>query len=425
MNELWIIFNDPDGRERRVLVDRPRFAIGRHTENVLCIADERLSRFHAVIEQRNNEYFISDLGSVNGTEVNGVKIAGSRKILPGEKVSFGGFDVDLEFVPLVSDTPVSTETKDDETSQPEPPTHVEPVSVPRAEGGFPKAFFIIGPVFASLILCALGLVLYFSGGTTANVRNSNFVYSDDPEISGRDRTNRSTVNGTPTDGSANTLQTQISPQANAPPSNTSANDYSTSSDTGKTEQNAAMFLRHAAQNDTKAFITGQQAKLVNERIRSLAGSSSLADNIASAKKSAVQIKSFAASKNLKPQFLAVAALTKLGPSRGDVFQTAQSMAEVLSKLETQVGTERGEDCLLMMAAYDQGTAGDFMKMRNMLQDLATKAPDSSRVIRTIWYLKQNGKISDAQFEFALRFLAIGAITQNPKDYGINAEALVF
>ena len=34
----------------------------------------------------------------------------------------------------------------------------------------------------------------------------------------------------------------------------------------------------------------------------------------------------------------------------------------------------------MMAAYNQGAAGEFLKMRNMLQDVATKSNESSRTI---------------------------------------------
>ena len=76
-----------------------------------------------------------------------------------------------------------------------------------------------------------------------------------------------------------------------------------------------------------------------------------------------------------------------------------------------------------MAAYDQGVAGDTMKLRNMLQDLATKSNDTARTIRTIWFLQKEGKITPAQFEFALHFLAAGTIAQNPKEFGVNAEAL--
>ncbi|MEO7674534.1 MAG: hypothetical protein ABIU09_10725, partial [Pyrinomonadaceae bacterium] len=104
-------------------------------------------------------------------------------------------------------------------------------------------------------------------------------------------------------------------------------------------------------------------------------------------------------------------------------QAATSVADVYDKLATQIGSEFGEDCLLMVAAFDQGAAGDTMKMRNMLQDLANKSSEGVRTIRSIWFLQKNGKITPGEFDRALSFLAIGTITQNPKDFGVNAEAL--
>jgi hypothetical protein len=64
-----------------------------------------------------------------------------------------------------------------------------------------------------------------------------------------------------------------------------------------------------------------------------------------------------------------------------------------------------------------------MRLRNTLQDLANKFPESSRAIRSIWFLQKQGKITDAEFDFALKFLAIGTITQNPRDFGVSAEQL--
>ena len=100
------------------------------------------------------------------------------------------------------------------------------------------------------------------------------------------------------------------------------------------------------------------------------------------------------------------------------------MADVLEKLNTQIGSERSDDSLMMIAAFDQGQRGDFMGLRNTLQDLATKFPESSRSIRSIWFLQKQGKISAAEFDFALQFIAIGTISQNPKDFGVSAEPLV-
>jgi hypothetical protein len=194
-------------------------------------------------------------------------------------------------------------------------------------------------------------------------------------------------------------------------------------ETAKVEQNGGVFLRQIAQNNPRAFLTGEQAKTVSAKVKQLSGSSALVDNLKNAQKNAAALKSLAASKNLKPQFLAVAAIAKLGGSRGDVLQTAQGMTNVLDKLSTHLGNELADDSLLVIAAYAQGAAGDFMKMRNMLQDLANKSPQSSREIRSIWFLQKNGKISQAEFENALSFLAIGTLAQNPKDFGVNTEAL--
>ena len=272
-----------------------------------------------------------------------------------------------------------------------------------------------------------GLIFLFTRGNTPADRadsGDEFVYStnedkDDPKKTDNDdgpvkKSPTPAMSSTPVlSGPSNDLPTEVNGQ---PPTGQNL------SDTGKIEQNGAAFLRKIAQNDPKAFLTGEQAARVNTKLKNI-GKSALADNINSARKNAAQIKSLAAAKNMKPQFLAVAAITKLGNSRGDVVQTAAAIAEVYDKLGTHIGNEFAEDSLLMVAAYDQGVAGDTMKLRNMLQDLANKTQESTRTIRTIWFLEKNNKITSAEFDRALNFLTIGTITQNPKEFGVNAEAL--
>ncbi|MCV4600809.1 hypothetical protein OFC63_32805, partial [Escherichia coli] len=81
------------------------------------------------------------------------------------------------------------------------------------------------------------------------------------------------------------------------------------------------------------------AKIVAAKTKEFTGSAALADNIKSARKNSAQLRSLAAAKNVKPLFLAVAAMTKLGNSRGDVLATAQTMADTLDKLTIQLGNE--------------------------------------------------------------------------------------
>ncbi len=236
------------------------------------------------------------------------------------------------------------------------------------------------PLLGVLVLFFVGGLIYlFAGGEGTTTSNRDFVYTSDDD---HQNSSDSTPDPDRTPKTEKTNEITTNDPGNTSQNNDPGNALPTPknlSDSGKSEQNAAEFLRRIAQNDPKAFITGEQATAVSGKIKQVGGSSALVDNINSARKSSAQIRSLAAAKNLKPQFLAAAAITKLGGSRGDVLQTAQGMAETFDKLGTQIGSELANDSLLMVAAYDQGAAGDFLKMRNMLQDIATKFPESSQI----------------------------------------------
>src|SRR3989338_2448225 len=65
------------------------FRIGRAADNDLVLEDKRVSRYHSEIYLINGEYSIKDLGSQNGTWVNGVKIT-STGIKTGNTIIIGG-----------------------------------------------------------------------------------------------------------------------------------------------------------------------------------------------------------------------------------------------------------------------------------------------------------------------------------------------
>ncbi|MEJ7848682.1 MAG: FHA domain-containing protein [Pyrinomonadaceae bacterium] len=427
MTELWLKYKDGNGSDKRVAVDRDVFTIGRHSESTLCIADSRLSREHLRIESDGEDFVVSDSGSSNGTKVNDKDLLEAAVLRKGDVLNLGGVEITVDNSTDDADVTTVLEAEAlpaDAASAPS--AAVSPA--PAGGSSIPVSFFIIAPVLGIIVLVMVGgLIFLFSRGdrpTDVADGDDEFVYSttedkDDPKKPADDdepvkKSPTPSMPGTPViSGPSSELPIAVSGQ---PPAGQNLTD------TGKVEQNGAAFLRKIAQNDPKAFLTGEQAARVNTKLKNL-GKSTLADNINSARKNSAQIKSLAAAKNMKPQFLAVAAITKLGNSRGDVAQTAAGIAEVYDKLGTHIGNEFAEDSLLMVAAYDQGAAGDTMKLRNMLQDLANKTQESTRTIRTIWFLEKNNKITSAEFDRALIFLAIGTITQNPKEFGVNAEAL--
>jgi len=70
-------------------LDAQEVSIGRDAVNSIAINDAEVSRRHARMELRGSAYVIQDLGSTNGTFINGTRISGMQVLNPGDTVSFG------------------------------------------------------------------------------------------------------------------------------------------------------------------------------------------------------------------------------------------------------------------------------------------------------------------------------------------------
>lgn len=86
-----------DGVRRTLLRAVSRASIGRTVGNDLVIDDARVSRRHALLEWAHGEWRVSDLGSTNGTWVNGQQVRLAR-LDDGDELELGGqrFRVCLE-----------------------------------------------------------------------------------------------------------------------------------------------------------------------------------------------------------------------------------------------------------------------------------------------------------------------------------------
>src|SRR5215210_5796233 len=62
--------------------------IGREEGNLLRLNDERVSRFHAKIQQDSDDIILTDLESTNGTRVNG-HVVQIRRLRFGDRVCVG------------------------------------------------------------------------------------------------------------------------------------------------------------------------------------------------------------------------------------------------------------------------------------------------------------------------------------------------
>ena len=69
--------------------ERPRYTIGRGFACDLSIADSSVSREHAELIRESGEWRLADLGSLNGTRLNGWRLTEPVLVRSGDLVTFG------------------------------------------------------------------------------------------------------------------------------------------------------------------------------------------------------------------------------------------------------------------------------------------------------------------------------------------------
>jgi hypothetical protein len=68
---------------------RSQLTIGRALECDCVLADPTVSRRHARLRRRDDRWVLADLGSTNGTRLNGWRVAEEVELRAGDRVSFG------------------------------------------------------------------------------------------------------------------------------------------------------------------------------------------------------------------------------------------------------------------------------------------------------------------------------------------------
>lgn len=81
-------FEDGDGREIP-LISGNVWKIGRTEQNTVVLPDDMVSRNHAMIQQEGGHYYLIDLGSRNGSFVNGRRLTAPVELRDGDRLSFG------------------------------------------------------------------------------------------------------------------------------------------------------------------------------------------------------------------------------------------------------------------------------------------------------------------------------------------------
>jgi hypothetical protein len=131
---------------QRLTVFSPSANIGRADYNDIRLADPSVSASHGKLQLREGVWTLTDLGSTNGSAVDGIPVTDETPLSPGTVITIG--DIDLLFEPrderVPREPPTSTLPKAAPPSAPEPTPPPAPSPAP-AVGSLPSVGAVLVP----------------------------------------------------------------------------------------------------------------------------------------------------------------------------------------------------------------------------------------------------------------------------------------
>ena len=160
--------------------------IGREAENNIVINDAEVSRKHTQFVFQGGKFIVTDMGSTNGTFINGQRLTGQHILTPGEIISLGEqinllfesvAQVDPNATILSSGRPPVAAARPNPPSTPAPRPGAQPAgyagqvpsnpspNVPQKPGNMRMVLIIMAVVVLCLICSCAGILWYIDSNS--------------------------------------------------------------------------------------------------------------------------------------------------------------------------------------------------------------------------------------------------------------------
>lgn len=160
-------------------LEREEVFLGRDQANDITISDAEVSRRHARFIMQDENILVEDLGSTNGTFLNGERVSTPQQLRPGDVISLGEniilvfekshYDPDATVVssqPAYTPPPAPQQPAQRSYQQPQPQASYQQPARPQAgtperkKRGFPS-WLLIMIIAIVVIACVIAVTFYF------------------------------------------------------------------------------------------------------------------------------------------------------------------------------------------------------------------------------------------------------------------------
>jgi hypothetical protein len=407
-----------DQEVKRVPVHSSRFGIGRNADCDLAIDDPGLSRRHALIEIFDGRVQVSDCGSRNGTSVNDNPIRSAVVLKDGDIIQVAdAIDIRVHITAgsAKGENKGATSGKSLAIT---PGLQPSAATRPSKERGQPSrqdsvrrpgSLAIAALAAAGILLVLVPLSVLVEHGKSKpgreiaspprsvqpdlNTDKDQALTADLEKEDGAEGTTSAPVSGTQIEKAAAQIVRQISddPQAYTFPANALA-DIAGQVNRYRGSREVSEALRAMAPHCQD--IARQSRPMVEPGLVIYAG---LADTIIR------------------------------GTAANPVEASGRSLP-VLTGIWKLLGNQTGDDGLILVAAYRIGpvTSLDSTGRRSHpLLAMMRKINRGADAARTVWYFHDRKGIDQQTYDYVVGFIALGILSQHPKEFGLQVDPLAF
>lgn len=108
-----LVIGGPQGTERTVALAEADITVGRATTNDVVLSDAKASRTHARLAYSDSQWTLIDLGSANGTLVNGLPVVDRVSLQQGDVIRVGESTLLFETGTVIASGPMTIDTPTD------------------------------------------------------------------------------------------------------------------------------------------------------------------------------------------------------------------------------------------------------------------------------------------------------------------------
>ncbi len=439
--ELSLIIGEGSESAREVAVDSMRFTIGRSPDNDLVITDSNLSRRHALVECFDGIAQVSDCGSRNGTQLNSVAVTGAAVLSDGDVITLGGSTEITVRIGARASAGSRTKSsavaaasagvserrakparkiakrarvKKDRTSQQVPPPRIGQIedSDWASSHGWLSAPVIAACSVVVILLIVVVLIIFMRKGS-----------ADVTKVDRRPRATSSESTAGQTTSEDNQASQQSTLDAGTSNGNATASGNTASLD--QVESAAGQVMLRISSDDRPYSFSEKALHDISQRIEEYRALPSTRDAILAMQRGGNAVATQARREGLEPGLVVYTGLlmTDGGRSGRDPVAAAREMIPNLLALRATFGSGDADSSLIVLAAYKEGGVGT--KQSHPLLEKMRRLVKNPLVQRNIWYLHERGGLSEDAYNFVVRFIALGAIAQNPRQFGVAADPLTF